>query len=42
MPAIKSVFKIGANNLANQYYRTAAGNPSVGGLYYVSYGYNIF
>jgi outer membrane receptor protein involved in Fe transport len=42
MPAIKSVFKIGTNNLANQYYRTAAGNPSIGGLYYVSYGYNIF
>jgi outer membrane cobalamin receptor len=42
MPNIKSVFKIGATNLANQYYRTAAGNPSIGGLYYVSYGYNIF
>lgn len=42
MPAIKSIFKIGANNVANQYYRTAAGNPSIGGLYYVSYGYNIF
>jgi len=42
LPKIKSVFKIGANNLLNQYYRTAAGNPSIGGLYYVSYGYNIF
>ena len=42
MPNIKSVFKLGANNLLNQYYRTAAGNPSIGGLYYVSYGYNIF
>jgi outer membrane receptor protein involved in Fe transport len=42
MPNIKSIFKLGANNLANQYYRTAAGNPSIGGLYYVSYGYNIF
>ncbi|HVG13546.1 MAG TPA: TonB-dependent receptor [Chitinophagaceae bacterium] len=41
LPA-KSVVKIGATNLLNQYYRNAAGNPSVGGLYYVSYGYNIF
>ena len=42
LPEIKSVFKIGATNIGNDYYRTAAGNPSVGGLYYVSYGYNIF
>lgn len=39
---LKSVIKLGATNLLNQYYRNAAGNPSVGGLYYVSYGYNIF
>jgi outer membrane receptor protein involved in Fe transport len=42
LPRIKSIFKLGANNLLNEYYRTAAGNPSIGGLYYVSYGYNIF
>ncbi len=42
LQASKSVIKIGANNLLNEYYRTAAGNPSIGGLYYVSYGYNIF
>jgi outer membrane receptor protein involved in Fe transport len=42
IPKIKSLIKLGANNLLNQYYRNAAGNPSVGGLYYVSYGYNIF
>jgi len=42
LPASKSTFKVGANNLLNEYYRTAAGNPSIGGLYYVSYGYNIF
>lgn len=42
LPKIKSVIKVGANNLLNQYYRTAAGNPSIGGLYYVSYGYNLF
>ncbi len=42
MPKSKSLIKLGANNLLNQYYRNAAGNPSIGGLYYVSYGYNIF
>jgi outer membrane receptor protein involved in Fe transport len=42
LPAAKSVFKIGANNLLNQYYRNGFGNPMMGGLYYVSYGYNIF
>lgn len=41
LPA-KSVVKVGATNLLNQYYRNAVGNPSIGGLYYVSYGYNIF
>jgi outer membrane receptor protein involved in Fe transport len=40
IPAAKSTFKIGANNLLNQYYRTGFGNPMIGGLYYVSYGYN--
>lgn len=40
-PKIKSIFKFGANNALNQYYRTAMGNPSIGGLYYVSFGYNV-
>jgi outer membrane receptor protein involved in Fe transport len=40
-PAIKSLIKIGATNLLNQYYRTAVGNPSIGGLYYVSFAYNV-
>jgi outer membrane receptor protein involved in Fe transport len=38
----KSVFRAGGTNLGNKYYRTGFGSPSVGGLYYVSYGYNIF
>jgi outer membrane receptor protein involved in Fe transport len=38
----KSVVKVGANNLLNQYYINAVGNPYIGGLYYVSYGYNVF
>lgn len=41
-PATKSIFKVGANNLLNQYYTNAAGNSIVGGLYYVSFGYNVF
>ncbi len=41
-PAIKSLVGIGANNLLNQYYITALGNPSIGGLYYVRFAYNIF
>jgi outer membrane receptor protein involved in Fe transport len=42
MPNTKSVFRIGATNLANNYYRSGYGSPSVGGLYYASFGYNIF
>jgi CarboxypepD_reg-like domain/TonB-dependent Receptor Plug Domain len=42
LPAAKSIFKLGANNLLNQYYRSGFGNPMVGGLYYVSFGYNVF
>ena len=39
---IKSLFKIGATNIGNKYYRSAFGNPQVGGLYYVSFAYNVF
>lgn len=38
---IKSLIKVGANNLLNSYFRTAVANPSIGGLYYVSFAYNI-
>lgn len=37
----KSVFRIGGTNIGNSYYRTGFGSPYVGGLYYVSYGYNL-
>jgi outer membrane receptor protein involved in Fe transport len=40
-PKLKSIIKLGATNLLNQYYRTAMGNPSIGGLYYVSFAYNV-
>ena len=38
---MKSVIKIGASNLLNKYYMDAIGNANIGGLYYVSFGYNI-
>jgi len=42
IPAAKSIFKFGANNLLNEYYTNGVGNAIIGGLYYVSFGYNIF
>lgn len=42
IPKIKSMVKIGANNLLNQYYVQGFGNPSIGGLYYVGFSYNVF
>ena len=39
---IRSLFKIGASNILNKYYVSAFGNPEVGGVYYVSFAYNIF
>lgn len=37
----KSTFRLGGTNLGNNYYRTGYGSPYVGGLYYISYGYNL-
>jgi outer membrane receptor for ferrienterochelin and colicin len=42
MPKSKSVIRIGGSNILNDYFRTGYGSPYVGGLYYISYGYNIF
>ena len=39
---IRSLFKIGASNILNKYYVSAFGNPEVGGVYYVSFAYNVF
>ncbi len=39
---VRSIIKIGATNILNKYYRTSFGNPSIGGLYYISFGYNVF
>jgi outer membrane receptor protein involved in Fe transport len=42
LPVRKCMFKLGANNLLNQYYYNAVGNSRVGGLYYMSFGYNVY
>ncbi len=42
IPKTRSVFKIGGNNILNQYYVQGPGNPAIGGLYYVSFAYNVF
>jgi outer membrane receptor protein involved in Fe transport len=41
-PKQKVLMKLAGTNILNQYYRNAIGNASVGGLYYVSIGYNLF
>ncbi len=41
-PQSRSLLKIGGTNIGNKYYKTAFGNPQIGGLYYVSFGYNVF
>ncbi|MGB8192158.1 MAG: TonB-dependent receptor [Chitinophagaceae bacterium] len=42
LPNSRSLVKVGGSNLFNKYYKTAFGNPEIGGLYYVSFGYNVF
>jgi outer membrane receptor protein involved in Fe transport len=42
VPKTKSLFRIGGSNIGNTYRRTGFGSPYVGGVYYMSYGYNIF
>jgi outer membrane receptor protein involved in Fe transport len=42
IPSSKSILKFGANNLLNQYYYNAIGNSQIGGLYYVSFGFNVY
>jgi outer membrane receptor for ferrienterochelin and colicin len=37
-----STIKLGATNLTNQYYSTGIANPMIGGMYYISVGYNVF
>ncbi len=42
LPSYRSLIKAGGTNIFNKYYRTAYGSPQIGGLYYVSFAYNVF
>ena len=42
LTSVRSLIKLGATNILNHYYVNAFGNPAIGGLYYISYSYNIF
>ncbi|MDR3714852.1 MAG: carboxypeptidase-like regulatory domain-containing protein [Puia sp.] len=37
-----SMIKLGSTNLTNKYYSTGTANPNIGGVYYVTYAYNVF
>lgn len=41
IPSTKSMLKFGSSNFTNHYYRSAFGNPNVGGIYYVAFAYNV-
>jgi outer membrane receptor protein involved in Fe transport len=41
IPKIHCLIKVGATNLLNKYYVDAIGNARIGGLYYISVGYNL-
>lgn len=41
LPKIKSMVKIGGTNITNNFYQNGFGNPYLGGMYYLSLGYNI-
>lgn len=42
LPKIRSLLKLGGTNIGNRYFRTGFGSPAQGGLYYVSFAYNVF
>ncbi|HTJ14523.1 MAG TPA: TonB-dependent receptor [Dinghuibacter sp.] len=42
LPKIRSMIKLGGSNILNKYYVNELGGPSIGGLYYISFGYNVF
>ncbi len=41
-PSSRSILKLGGTNITNKYYRTAFGNPEIGGVYYLSFAYNVY
>ena len=42
LPLYNSIIKIGGSNVLNKYYITSAGNPAVGGIYYISWIFDQF
>jgi len=40
-PKIRSTVRLGATNILNHYYKNAYGNPQIGGMYYMSFAYNL-
>jgi outer membrane receptor protein involved in Fe transport len=41
LPKINSMVKLGGTNVTNKFYQTGFGNPYIGGMYYVTFAYNI-
>ena len=41
-PKTKSIVKLGGTNFMNKYYTNGFGNAQIGGLYYISYAWNVF
>ncbi len=42
LPKTKSLIKVGGTNIFNKYYYNGFGSVQIGGLYYVSFGWNVF
>jgi outer membrane receptor protein involved in Fe transport len=42
IPNTKNILKLGANNLLNEYYQSGFANPQIGGMYYLSFGFNVY
>lgn len=38
----RSSVKLGGTNLTNKYYRNGFGSPAIGGMYYITFAYNVF
>jgi len=41
IPSVNSMIKLGGTNLLNKYYISSFGDPAIGALYYISYGFNL-
>ena len=41
LPKISSMIKVGGTNVTNKFYQTGFGNPYIGGMYYLTFAYNV-